>query len=93
MVAASVRTIFAQPDQEAARPQLGQVARTPAKTLPRVAELLLKAEEDVLAYVACGNQVIEPRWVHAPRHAHASLLDTSSRSSWRCTVRGHIESP
>jgi transposase-like protein len=52
MVAAWVRTIFAQPDQGAARRQLGQVARTLAKRLPRVAELLVEAEEDILAYMA-----------------------------------------
>jgi len=44
-----VRTIFAQPDQGAARKQLGQVAATLAEKLPRAAELLLEAEEDVLA--------------------------------------------
>ena len=47
-----MRTIFAQPDQGAARKQLGQVAATFAKKLPRAAELLLEAEENVLAYMA-----------------------------------------
>ena len=52
VVAAWVRTIFAQPEQGAARKQLRQVAATFAKKLPRAAELLLEAEEDVLAYMA-----------------------------------------
>jgi putative transposase len=51
MVAALVRTIFAQPDQEAARQQLRQVATTLRDRFPQAAELLEEAEEDVLAYM------------------------------------------
>ena len=52
MVAAALRTIFAQPDQEAARQQLTEVARAMAERWPKAAEALLAGEEDVLSYMA-----------------------------------------
>ena len=51
MVAAALRTIFAQPNQEAARPQLGEVAQAMASRWPRAAEVLIAGEEDVLSYM------------------------------------------
>lgn len=51
MVAAAVRTIFAQPDREAAGQQLRYVAETAAPHWPQAAQLLLAAEDDVLAYM------------------------------------------
>lgn len=51
MVAALVRTIFAQPDQEAARQQLRQVTTTLRERFPQAAAVLEEAEEDVLAYM------------------------------------------
>jgi len=50
-VAAWVRTIFSQPHQKAAKKQLQVVAAFLNGRFPRVAELLLAAEEDVLAYM------------------------------------------
>jgi putative transposase len=52
MVAAAVRTIFAQPNREAAGQQLRYVAETAAPHWPKAAQLLLTAEEDVLAFMA-----------------------------------------
>jgi transposase-like protein len=52
MVAATVRTIFAQPDQAAARSHLRAVADTLAGRFPKVAEQLLAAEADVTSYAA-----------------------------------------
>lgn len=52
MVAAALRTIFAQPDREAAGEQLQQVARGMSTRWPRAAAVLQNAEEDVLAYMA-----------------------------------------
>ncbi len=51
VVAAWVRTIFAQPDAEAAHEQLEKVASALEPKLPRVAELLRDAQDDVLAYM------------------------------------------
>ena len=50
MVAATVRTIFAQPDQASTRRQLRAVADTLRHSHPPVAELLEEAETDVCAY-------------------------------------------
>jgi putative transposase len=50
MVAATVRTIFAQPDAEATRAHLRAVADTLETRFGKVAELLLAAEADVTAY-------------------------------------------
>ena len=52
MVAAAIRTIFAQPDQETARAQLRRVADSLQPKFPKVADLLDRAGEDVLAHMA-----------------------------------------
>lgn len=51
MVAALVRTIFAQPDRASARQQLEQVASSLERRFPQVASLLREAAEEVLAYM------------------------------------------
>src|SRR5690606_1858698 len=52
MVAALVRTVFAQPDIEAAREQLDREVASLGRRYPKVAALLTEAAEDVLAYMA-----------------------------------------
>ncbi len=50
-VSALVRQIFAQPDAAGARAQLGQTASTLQERFPKVSEMLLKAEADLLAHM------------------------------------------
>jgi len=50
MVAATIRTVFAQPDDVAAHEQWRRVAETFRPRYPRLAEVLDDAEADVLAY-------------------------------------------
>jgi putative transposase len=50
MVAATIRTIFAQPDAASARAHLRQVADTMAGRFPDAADALIEAEADLLAY-------------------------------------------
>jgi transposase-like protein len=52
VVAAALRTIFAQPDREAAGQQLREVAQAMHGRWPKGAEVVAAAEEDVLAYMA-----------------------------------------
>lgn len=52
MVAAALRTIFAQPNQEAAHQQLAEVARAMEERWPKAAAVLLAGEDDVLTYMA-----------------------------------------
>jgi putative transposase len=52
MVAAAVRTIFAQPSRKAASEQLTVVAEALEKRWPKAAQLLIAAEDDILAYMA-----------------------------------------
>ena len=52
MVSAAVKTIFAQPDQQAARRQLSVVVESLRPQFPRAAAILQDAEEDILAYMA-----------------------------------------
>ena len=52
MVSASVRTIFAQPDQASARAQLAQIARVLENRFPRVSQMLTDTEHEILAYMA-----------------------------------------
>jgi len=56
MVAALVRTIFAQPDQVSAKAQLRKVAENLEARFPKVAEMLLEAEEDILAYMTFPSE-------------------------------------
>jgi len=56
MVAAALRTIFAQPDRASAGQQLTLVAETMAPRWPKAAELLRRAEQDVLAYMAFPSE-------------------------------------
>ena len=51
-VSALIRQIFAQPDRESARVQLGQTASTLQARFPKVADMLLQAEADLLAHMA-----------------------------------------
>lgn len=52
IVAAAVRTIFAQPNREAAGQQLAEVVKAIGPRWPKAAELLADAEDDILAYMA-----------------------------------------
>lgn len=52
LVAALVRTIFAAPDKASAHAQLETVVKNLAPRYPKVAQLLIDAEEDILAYMA-----------------------------------------
>src|SRR5262249_58094293 len=52
VVAATVRTIFAQPDRQAAGEQLREVGRLRESRWPAAAQVLLAAADDVLAYMA-----------------------------------------
>jgi transposase-like protein len=51
LVAATIRTVFAQPTPEAARTQWRQVADSFRERWPRLADFLDEAEADVLAYL------------------------------------------
>jgi putative transposase len=51
MVAAAVRTIFAQHSQEAARQQLAEVVRVMEGRWPKAAQVLAAGEDDVLVYM------------------------------------------
>lgn len=51
VVAAAIRTIFAQPDREAAGQQLNEVVKAMQSRWPKAAGVVARAEEDVLAYM------------------------------------------
>ena len=58
MVAAFVRTIFAQPDADAARRRIREVATRLERSLPKAAGVLADAEDDVTAYAVFPR----PHW-------------------------------
>ena len=51
VVAAALRTIFAQPDRESAGQQLREVAQAVSGRWPKEAEVVATAEEDTLAHM------------------------------------------
>ena len=66
MVAATIRTVFAQPDPQGAREQWRRVAASFRKQFPRLAELLDAAEDDVLAYTAFPPEHWRQIWSNNP---------------------------
>src|SRR5919198_1189063 len=66
MVAATIRTVFAQPDPAAAREQWRRVADTFRPRFGRLAELLDAAEADVLAYLAFPQGHWRQIWSNNP---------------------------
>ena len=52
MIAAALRTFFAQPNRQAAGQQLQEVVRSMLPRWPKAAQLVAEAEEDILAYMA-----------------------------------------
>jgi transposase-like protein len=52
MVAAAIRTIFAQPDRETAEVQLSEVVQAMEKRWPKAGETLAAGAADVLTYMA-----------------------------------------
>jgi putative transposase len=52
MVAAAIRTIFAQPDAEHVREQLGTIAAMLGRQLPKVQVMLTEAADDILAFAS-----------------------------------------
>jgi putative transposase len=66
MVAATIRTAFAQPDAAGARRQWRQIADGFRGQFPRLAGLLDDAEEDVLAYLAFPREHWRQIWSTNP---------------------------
>ncbi len=66
MVAATIRTIFAQPDPDAVRTQLRLVADSFADRYPAVTDLLIEAEADVTAYATFPHSHWKKIWSTNP---------------------------
>jgi len=66
MVAATIRTVFVQPDAERARAQWQRVIDGFRPRYPRLADLLEAAQEDVLAYLAFPPEHRRQIWSNNP---------------------------
>jgi putative transposase len=66
MVAATIRTVFAQPDPASAREQWRKVADTLRGRFPRVAGLMEEAEVDLLAYADFPAEHWRKIWSNNP---------------------------
>jgi transposase-like protein len=66
MVAATIRTVFAQPDAASAREQWRRVADNVRARFPKLAALLDEAEADVLAYLAFPQAHWRQIWSNNP---------------------------
>jgi transposase-like protein len=67
MVAATIRTVFAQPDAELARQTWRRVADGFRPRFPKVAALLDAAEDEVLAYLAFPREHWRQIWSNNPQ--------------------------
>lgn len=66
MVAAHIRTVFAQPDAPRPRKQWRRVADTVRPRAPHLAALLDAADADVLAYLAVPPEPWRQVWSNTP---------------------------
>jgi putative transposase len=66
LVAATIRTVFAQPEAQMARAQWRHVADGFRARYPKLADLLEKAETDVLAYLAFPAEHWRQIWSNNP---------------------------
>jgi putative transposase len=66
MVAATIRTVFAQPTAKAARAQWSEVVKNFRERFPRVAQLMEAAATDVLAYLAFPREHWRQIWSTNP---------------------------
>ena len=66
MVAATIRTVFVQPDAASAREQWQRVIDNLGPNFPRLAQLLEEAEDDVLAYLAFPLEHWRQIWSNNP---------------------------
>jgi putative transposase len=66
MVAATIRTVFVQPDPQAAREQWRRVADSFRGRFPKLAQLLDDAEPDVLAYLGFPPEQWRQIWSNNP---------------------------
>jgi putative transposase len=66
MVAATIRTVFAQPDATSARATWQRVADSFRVRFPRVADLLDDAEDEVLAYLTFPHEHWHQIWSNNP---------------------------
>jgi putative transposase len=78
MVAAAVRTIFAQPHREAAGQQVQEVVKALEGRWPKAAHVLANAEEDILAYMAFPPE-------HWTRLSSSNLVERTNREVKRRT--------
>jgi putative transposase len=67
MVAATIRTVFVQPDAASAREQWRRVADQLRSRFPRVAQLLDEAEDEVLASLAFPPDHWRQIWSNNPQ--------------------------
>jgi len=67
MVAATIRTVFVQPDVVSAREQWRRVADQLRSRFPRVAQLLDDAEDEVLAYLSFPADHWRQIWSNNPQ--------------------------
>jgi transposase-like protein len=66
MVAATIRTVFVQPDAQSAKETWRKVADTFRKRYPKLAQLMDEAEADVLAYLAFPQEHWRQIWSNNP---------------------------
>jgi len=73
MVAAAVRTIFAQPDAEHVREQLDVIATMLGRRFPKVEAMLRAAAQDITAFADFPVLALEEDLVHQPERVNKEI--------------------
>ena len=84
LVAATIRTVFAQPTPELTREQYRRVSDTFRARYPRLAQLLDDSEEDVLAYTHFPTVHWRQVWSRGPSgdRSRGSIKRSSAARTW-----------
>src|SRR6266702_3484705 len=82
MVAATIRTVFVQPDAATAREQWRRVADQLRHRFPRVAQLLDEAEDEVLAYLAFPAEHWRQIWSNNPQERLNKEVKSDAPTWW-----------
>jgi len=82
MVAATIRTIFAQPSGPKVREQLDSVARLPRGEFPAVADLLLDAKPDLTAFADFPLAHWQKIWSTNPLSSGSTGRSSAALTSW-----------
>ena len=82
MVAAAIRTIFAQPDAEAVHEQLHSIADKLGRQFPAVEQMLIDAAPDICAFASFPSEPLASDLEHESRSSGSTARSSGAPTWW-----------